>query len=483
MNMRIPRRLMPLAMLVMCLPVLAQVSSPFTPPVEKLGVYVLNSGPGLDTGCTFRSGGPLVIDVPVPVVVNPAELNANGTLKDAARLISNGVLSAQATVRFPVFDIDDKAVTNGYAPEVDMLSFNGVSKRALAGFNNTWTDDTLIVPIEEIRFGQNNTLRIDIDTSNTGEYWCMAVDWVAIEFAVTPPYVLQHGINADGSTWREADAPGVLAALNNRGVLYAITALSVPQGGNGSVADNAQELNVQITNFLAPLKSDKVNIIAHSKGGLDSQALQALGPVYTINSLSTLSTPHFGSVAGDLSLVQQRAASNKINIGADPHGYVASYVGTMTFGFGPKRPGLDDLTTDAARSAFSTGLRNNIARTYTIGADADVNHNDQLEPAESSGLFPRAVHYAAQRSWHVLREVASASMTLRTVPGMLWGTRTVLVYDAVATTQPQSNDIVVTLDSANPPFGTPLGNSPSNHGTVKNAANVNRILDLTVPLK
>lgn len=35
----------------------AQTSSPFDPPEEKLGVYVVNSGSGLDTSCTFRGGG------------------------------------------------------------------------------------------------------------------------------------------------------------------------------------------------------------------------------------------------------------------------------------------------------------------------------------------------------------------------------------------------------------------------------------------
>jgi triacylglycerol lipase len=388
--------LLMLAILSPNAPALAQTSSPFPPPSEKLGVYVLNSGAGLDTGCTFRSGGPLRISVPVPAVVNGKQLNADGTLKDAAKLIAAGVLSAQAIVRFPVYDIDDKATVSGIAPEVDVVSFNDRVEKTLEGFNDTWTDDSLIIPIEQIRFGKDNVLQVEIDTANKDENWCMAVDWVSVEFEVTPPFVLQHGISANLTTWDEDAAPGVIAALEQRGVLFTRFSLGVGAGGNGSAAANAMELNRDIDAFLAPLKADKVNIIAHSKGGLDSQVLQALGPDFKINSLSTLSTPHLGSVAADLSMVQKQKADDKANDGSDPNGYVAAYVGTWTFGQGPQLPGLADLTTYAATTALSSGSRGNIAQTYTIGADADLNGDNELTSDESTPLFPSAVHYAAR---------------------------------------------------------------------------------------
>jgi pimeloyl-ACP methyl ester carboxylesterase len=462
---------------------LAQNSSPFPPPPEKLGTYVASEGAGLDTGCSWRSDGPLRINIPVPVVVNPQELNADGTLRDPQKLIANRVLSAQATIRFPVFDIDDKENTNGeYAPEVDQLSFNGRAKKTLEGFSDTWTDDTIVVPIEEIKFGKDNELRVDIDTANVDrELWCMAVDWVAIGFEVTPPYVLQHGISANQSTWDEASANGVIAALDERGVLH--TRFSMGAGGNGSVAANAGELNGRISTFLAPLKGDKVHLIGHSKGGLDSQALQALGPEYEIVSLSTLSTPHLGSVAADLSLIQKQSANDKVNNGADPNGFASAYIDTWTFGQGPQLPGLADLTTYAATAALSTGLRNNIERTFTVGADADLNHDNALTSNESTPLFPSVAHYAAERAWLVLRDFSAAPMTLTTIPGQLWGTRTVLTYTTNVAPAPQANDIVVTLTSANPGYGTPLDNSMANHSTVKTGANVNAILDATIPIK
>jgi len=476
----------PLAALIaaMCAaPALAQTSSPFPPPQEKLGVYVVDSGAGLDTGCTYRSGGPLRIRIPVPKVVADAQLNADGTLKDPGKLVANGVLSAQATLRFPVYDIDDKNTGGGGAPEIDRVSFNGKFKKTLEGFNETWTDDSIIVPIEDVKFGQDNELLIDIDTANTDELWCMAVDWVSVEFEATPPYVLQHGISANQSTWDEAGAAGVLRALEERGVLFTRFSLGQAAGGNGAVAANARELETQITSFLEPLKADKVHVIAHSKGGLDTQALQALGPKFEIVSLSTLSTPHLGSVAADMSIIAKTEADDKIANGQDPNGFAASYINTWTFGQGPQLPGLADLTTYAATSALSTGLRNNIPGTYTFGANADLNLDNDLTTNESSPLFPAVAHYGAERAWRVLRDFRSAPLTIATVPGKLWGTRTVLTYTLNQAPAPQANDIVVTESSANPGYGTPLGNSPANHSTVKNANNVNTILDTTIPLK
>lgn len=464
-------------------PALAQTTSPFEPPEEKLGVYVVNSGAGLDTGCTYRSEGPLRIRIPLPKVVNDAQLNGDGTLKDPGKLVSNGVLSAQATIRFPVYDIDDKNTSSGGAPEIDRVSFNGKFKKTLEGFDGTWTDDSIIVPIEELKFGQDNELLIEIDTANTEEYWCMAVDWVSVEFEATPPYVLQHGISANQSTWDEGSAAGVLRALEERGVLFTRFSLGQGAGGNGAVATNAQELNTLIRDYLKPLKADKVHIIAHSKGGLDTQGLQALAPEFEIVSLSTLSTPHLGSVAADMSIIAKTEADEKIANGQDPNGFASAYIGTWTFGQGPQLPGLRDLTTYAATAALSTGLRNNIAGTYTFGANADLNLDNDLTTNESAPLFPAVAHYGAERAWRVLRDFRSAPMTLTTVPGRFWGTRTVLTYTLNLAPAPQPNDIVVTESSANPGYGTPLGNSPANHSTVKNGNNVNTILDTTIPLK
>jgi len=465
--------------ILLATPAWAQTSSPFPPPEQKLGVYVVNGGAGLDTGCTYRGDGPLIIKLPIPKVVNDNRIDADGKLINAAKLIQDGVISAQVVLRFPVYDIDDKASTNGFAPEIDRLSFNGQVKRTLSGFNNTWTDDSLIVPIEELRFGKDNTLQIDIDTGNagSGEYWCMSVDWLSAEFEVAAPYVLAHGISADQSTWDEGSAPGVTTALDQRGVRYTRFSLGAGASGNGRVATNARELRTEVQDWLDEQKADRVHVIAHSKGGLDTQGLQALSPKFKLLSLSTLSTPHRGSVAADLSLIQKSSYDDLVAAGDDPNGFASNYLDTWTFGQGPQLPGLRDLAT------YASLARGNIANTFTIGASADADGNNALSNAEIAPLFPAVAAYAARRAWLVLRDFSSATMSFTTVPGTFWGTRTVLTYTAVLANAAQPNDIVVSHASANPGYGTPMGNVLANHSSVKSGANVNLLLDKTIPIK
>lgn len=463
----------------------SQTSSPFEPPEKELGVFVINQGPGLDTPCTYRSGGPLLVDIPIPAVVNPLRIDSNGYLINVSELIANNVIGPNAIIRFPVFDIDSSANLPDGEPEVDRLTFNGEFQKNLVGVDSTWTDDSIIVPIEKLRFNmpnqQNitNELRIDIDTANpVEELWCMSLDWVSIEFQLAAPYILAHGINADRTSWDESSAPGVLTTLNDFGVRY--ERFSAQE--NGRSITNAGILKDEIEGFLSELNAKKVHIIAHSKGGLDSQYLQHLEKDFTILTLSTLSTPHLGSTAGDATRIKLERADDLIETGDDPNGHVAEFLDSPNVG--PQLPGVLDLTTYEANNAFSTGMRGNINRTFTIGADADLNNDNELNINEDDGLFPGIAHWWADESWLILRDFSSITVTSITeVPGIFWGTNTVLVYNSVLATTPQANDIVVSTNSANPSYGTSLlFSDDANHGTVKNANNIQRILNSTISI-
>lgn len=475
-------------------PLQAQTSSPFQPPEEKLGIYVLNGGPSLDTGCTYRSGGPLIIRFTLPATVNQTALDSDGRLKNPSKLVSAGLLGSRATIRMPVYDIDSSGGGAGFAPEVDRVSLNGVFKKTLTGINSTWTDDSLNVGIEELRFKSEvspnaiNELRIDIDTANVGngEFWCMAVDWVATTFDTAAPYVLVHGINAASDSWDNDNSPGVLKALDDSGVLYT----TVDLGRNASVVQNAKTLQPLIDAFLLPLKSKAVHVIAHSKGGLDTQGMMALSPAFKLLSLSTLSTPHLGSVAADLSVIELLKANEYANSGDDPKGYAQKYInrsGWKPSSAGPQTPGLNDLTTYAATAAIGAGLRGNVARTYTFGADADKNGDGKIDDDEATPTFDVAgttLSSIADTAWRVLYEFSEAkTVSITTTPGILWGTRTVITYETKAVTTKRANDLVVAQVSANPSFGIPSGNSLANHSTIKSVANIEKILKTTVPLR
>ncbi len=67
-----------------------------------------------------------------------------------------------------------------------------------------------------------------------------------------------------------------------------------------SVADSAAELKSRIVEILAETGDEKLNIIAHSKGGLDCRyAISKLGIADKVASLTTINTPHKGCLFAD----------------------------------------------------------------------------------------------------------------------------------------------------------------------------------------
>lgn len=67
-----------------------------------------------------------------------------------------------------------------------------------------------------------------------------------------------------------------------------------------AVCDSARELSGRIQEIVEKTGCEKVNIIAHSKGGLDSRyAISRLGMARYVASLTTINTPHRGCVFAD----------------------------------------------------------------------------------------------------------------------------------------------------------------------------------------
>lgn len=81
-----------------------------------------------------------------------------------------------------------------------------------------------------------------------------------------------------------------------------------------AVADSGQELAGRIKEIIEETGCKKVNIIAHSKGGLDSRyAISRLGMEKYVASLTTINTPHRGCVFADYLLDKiPKAAKDKV---------------------------------------------------------------------------------------------------------------------------------------------------------------------------
>lgn len=86
-----------------------------------------------------------------------------------------------------------------------------------------------------------------------------------------------------------------------------------------SVADSGREIADRIQQILKETGCGKVNIIAHSKGGLDSRyAISKLGMAPYVASLTTINTPHRGCEFADYLLgkipeKQQQTVANAYN--------------------------------------------------------------------------------------------------------------------------------------------------------------------------
>ncbi|MCM1578837.1 MAG: triacylglycerol lipase, partial [Ruminococcus sp.] len=105
------------------------------------------------------------------------------------------------------------------------------------------------------------------------------------------PIVLAHGMGFrdDGIIGYWGRIPKALEARGER-IFYS------GSDGNGNVEGNALQMKESVDRALAVTGAEKVNIIAHSKGGLEARYLiSSLGYGKRTASLTTLSTPHNGS--------------------------------------------------------------------------------------------------------------------------------------------------------------------------------------------
>ena len=72
------------------------------------------------------------------------------------------------------------------------------------------------------------------------------------------------------------------------------------QDSNGTIEKNGEVIAKRIDEIIRETGCEKLNIIAHSKGGMDARyAMSTLGMGKYVATLTTLSTPHHGSVTVD----------------------------------------------------------------------------------------------------------------------------------------------------------------------------------------
>lgn len=106
------------------------------------------------------------------------------------------------------------------------------------------------------------------------------------------PIILVHGIMLK-DFWHFKAFGKIESILSSEG--YSV--FTADHDGLGSIENNAEQLKAYVLKILEKTASDKVNIIAHSKGGLDTlYMIDRLDMSKKVASVTFLSTPHKGSV-------------------------------------------------------------------------------------------------------------------------------------------------------------------------------------------
>ena len=292
-------------------------TSPFAPPEADDTTFVVDCGPGLDTFCTFRDEGPLVFNIPVTRHVG-----------DVQKLKANGLISETATLQMPAFDVDFFGGGGFFNPERDVVSFNGhvVPTEFLQGDDGIWRLNEFSVPIEWVNFPADpgpggsivpadNIVQIDIDTANSDFVWCTAIDWAALTFKVARPVVMAHGILSDGGAWDKSSFSWV-NKLNSLGIP---NSNRLNMGNLDSIQSNAIKIAGEVANARRRWGVDKVDLVCHSKGGLDAR--HYVENHDTVERVIQIGTPNGGTRLAD---VGQGIA---VYFGGIPAFLIAAFVG------------------------------------------------------------------------------------------------------------------------------------------------------------
>lgn len=169
-----------------------------------------------------------------------------------------------------------------------------------------------------------------------------------------------------------------------------------------SIADSGKEISERIRQIVEEYGCDKVNIIAHSKGGLDCRfAISKLGSENYVASLTTINTPHRGCLFADYLLSK---------IPESTRNFVAQKYNAALKKFGDSNPdfmaAINSLTASSCEKLNDTVLDVPDVFYQSIGS--------KLNKA-SSGRFP------LNFSYHIVKHFDGPNDGLVSADSFTWG--------------------------------------------------------------
>ncbi|HIZ56815.1 MAG TPA: triacylglycerol lipase [Firmicutes bacterium] len=180
------------------------------------------------------------------------------------------------------------------------------------------------------------------------------------------------------------------------------------QQSAASIADSGAELKERIQEIIEETGCEKLNIIAHSKGGLDSRyAISCLGIAPYVASLTTINTPHKGCIFVERLLGQVPAGACQAL--ANTYNHALRKMGEQNPDF---MAAVSDLTEQRCRALLQEAPDQPGIFYQSIGSKA---------ACARSGKFPLNVSY------HLVKRFDGENDGLVSVDAMQWGQRFTLV--------------------------------------------------------
>ena len=182
---------------------------------------------------------------------------------------------------------------------------------------------------------------------------------------------------------------------------YGAVCFRSDQNAFGLIEENAQTLKKEINQYLVDNPEyKKVNIVAHSRGGLEARfMLSELDMEDKVASLTTISTPHRGSVVADLVIQNVSSKDNP----------AVQFIDSAA-----------DITGDRDPTAFNSGFQ--LTRVYMVHFNDRIIDSDKVYYQSYAGLISkRYLNLIWSNLYSLIEPIEGPNDGLVSVESAKWG--------------------------------------------------------------